>query len=110
MLDAALQNLAATSSPTGAWRLRLRLNLAVDGRLSVTHAPLPDLALDTQGRVAVVISPQRLPVANPLSSHKTTLRGHYDAAIRAAEAQGAFDALFSPQTAVWPKARAARCS
>ena len=94
VLDAALQNLAATSSPTGAWRLRLRLNLAVDGRLSVTHAPLPDLALDTQGRVAVVISPQRLPVANPLSSHKTTLRGHYDAAIRAAEAQGAFDALF----------------
>ncbi|MBP6336476.1 MAG: bifunctional anthranilate synthase component I family protein/class IV aminotransferase [Vitreoscilla sp.] len=92
LLSETLLTLAATPSPHGAWRLRL--SLAVDGHLTITHAPLPDLALDEQGGVSLVISPHRLPNANPLSRHKTTLRNHYDAAIRDAEAQGAFDALF----------------
>ncbi len=92
VLDQALHDLAATASPSGVWRLRL--NLAVDGHLAATHAPLPELTLDEQGRVTLVLSPHRLPNANPLSRHKTTLRAHYDAAIREAEAQGAFDAVF----------------
>jgi para-aminobenzoate synthetase/4-amino-4-deoxychorismate lyase len=92
VLDQSLKDVAATPSPSGVWRLRL--SLATDGHLAVTHAPLPDLQLDELGRVKLVLSPHRLPNANPLSGHKTTLRGHYDAAIRAAEAQGAFDALF----------------
>jgi para-aminobenzoate synthetase/4-amino-4-deoxychorismate lyase len=92
LLDDSLQGLAATPSPSGVWRLRL--SLAVDGQLQVAHAPLSELARDVDGRVALVISPQRLPNAHPLSRHKTTLRSHYDAAIREAEAQGAFDALF----------------
>jgi para-aminobenzoate synthetase/4-amino-4-deoxychorismate lyase len=88
----ALSDLTAVASPSGVWRLRL--NLAADGHLGVTHAPLPELQRDELGRVKLVLSPHRLPKANPLSRHKTTLRAHYDAAVREAETQGAFDALF----------------
>ncbi len=45
--------------------------------------------------VGALIAAQRLPDAPlPLAGHKTTLRAHYDAGIRAAEAAGAFDSLF----------------
>jgi len=70
---------------------RLRLALAHDGRLALTHAPLPPLA---GGAVKLLIAGERLPDANPLAAYKTTLRGHYDAGVRAAESAGAFDTLF----------------
>lgn len=70
---------------------RLRLALAHDGRLALTHAPLPPLA---PGTVKLLIAGERLPDANPLAAYKTTLRGHYDAGVRAAESAGAFDTLF----------------
>ncbi|MGK6308004.1 chorismate-binding protein [Variovorax sp. DT-64] len=70
---------------------RLRLALAHDGRLGLTHAPLPPLA---PGPVKLLIAAERLPEANPLAAYKTTLRAHYDAGVRAAESAGAFDSLF----------------
>lgn len=70
---------------------RLRLALAHDGRLRLTHAPLAPLA---GGAVKLLIAGERLPDANPLAAYKTTLRRHYDAGVRAAESAGAFDTLF----------------
>lgn len=90
--------------------MRLRLALAFDGRLTLTAAVLgpvpapagPDagdagagaLPTPADAAVALVLSNQRLPDADPLAAHKTTRRSHYDAAIREAEPRGAFDALF----------------
>jgi len=71
--------------------LRLRLALAHDGHLNITHAPLAPLPA---GAVGLVIAPERLPDHNPLSAHKTTLRHAYDAGVQAAERVGAFDSLF----------------
>ncbi|MBT2326005.1 chorismate-binding protein [Variovorax paradoxus] len=84
-LQAALPRLAP-GQPS-----RLRLALAHDGRLGLTHAPLPPLPASAAG---LLIAPERLPDANPLAAHKTTLRQHYDAGVRAAERAGAFDSLF----------------
>ena len=70
---------------------RLRLALAHDGRLRLTHAPLAPLPA---GAVKLLIAGERLPDANPLAAHKTTLRQHYDAGVREAERAGAFDSLF----------------
>ena len=70
---------------------RLRLELRHDGRLAITHAPLQPLA---DGVVELIVAEQRLPEATPLAAHKTTLRAHYDAGVRSAEAAGAFDSLF----------------
>ena len=70
---------------------RLRLTLAPDGTLQVASAPLPVLP---QGPVALLIADHRLPGANPLAAHKTTLRRHYDEGVRVAERAGAFDSLF----------------
>ena len=44
--------------------------------------------------MTLLIAPQPLPDDNPLAAHKTTLRQHYDAGVRAAERAGAFDSLF----------------
>jgi len=69
---------------------RLRLALGADGALAITTAPLVPLH-----------EPVRLLLADtPTASndvflrHKTSVRSRYDAAWRAAEAQGAFDTLF----------------
>lgn len=70
---------------------RLRLALAHDGQLKLTHAALAPLPT---GEVGLLIASQRLPDHNPLSAHKTTLRQHYDAGVQAAERTGAFDSLF----------------
>ena len=70
---------------------RLRLALAHNGALQVTHAPLSPLP---DGPVALLVAEHRLPNVNPLSAHKTTLRQHYDEGVRAAERAGAFDSLF----------------
>ena len=75
---------------------RLRLELAHDGRLGVTHAvlkPLPD------GPVDLLIAPEPIDGGNnPLSIHKTTARAAYDAGVRAADRRGAFDSLFFTRT------------
>ncbi len=70
---------------------RVRLALAHDGRMAVTHAPLQALPA---GAVSLLLSPVRLPLHDPLAAHKTTRRAHYDAGVKAAEAAGAFDSLF----------------
>jgi para-aminobenzoate synthetase/4-amino-4-deoxychorismate lyase len=76
-----------------AARHRLRLSLAHDGRLLLTHAMLTDLPPAADG-VTLLVADHRLPNSHPLSGHKTTLRQHYDEGVRAAERAGAFDSLF----------------
>lgn len=87
-LRAALDTFARDAPPVVT---RLRLALAHDGRLSLTHAPLAPLA---EGPVRLLVGAEPLPEDRPLSAHKTTLRRHYDAGVRAAESAGAFDTLF----------------
>jgi para-aminobenzoate synthetase/4-amino-4-deoxychorismate lyase len=82
---------AAVSSLSPQTPSRLRLALAHDGQLKLTHAALAPLP---PGEVGLLIAPQRLPNHNPLAAHKTTLRRHYDAGVQAAERAGAFDSLF----------------
>ncbi|KKW67874.1 hypothetical protein AAV94_08105 [Lampropedia cohaerens] len=76
-----------TSRP--AWRLRMALQQ--DGTLALTHAVLDPLP---HGPVSLTIAPSPSRVPAWLRRHKTTLRADYDAALRQAMAQGAFDALF----------------
>ena len=83
---------------------RLRLSLAHDGRLTLTHGALAALSVSAvtsphelaaaTDAVGLLIATQRLSDANPLAAHKTTLRQHYDDGVRAAEQAGAFDSLF----------------
>jgi para-aminobenzoate synthetase/4-amino-4-deoxychorismate lyase len=76
-------------------RHRLRLSLAHDGQLKLTHAALAEMAPAHDGvAVTLLIADHRLPNRHPLSAHKTTLRQHYDDGVRAAEREGAFDSLF----------------
>ncbi len=70
---------------------RVRLSLSHDGTL---HAEAAALAALPDGPVGLLIAEHRLPDANPLAAHKTTLRGHYDDGVRAAERAGGFDSLF----------------
>ena len=70
---------------------RMRLGLARSGRFDLIVQPLAPLA---EGPVRLRLEPMPLPAARPLAGHKTTLRTDYDAGIRAAEAEGAFDSLF----------------
>lgn len=69
---------------------RLRLQLQQDGALDIASAPLA--ALPVPAVTLLARTPAPLPAA--LARHKTTQRAGYDAAIRQAEAAGAFDALF----------------
>jgi para-aminobenzoate synthetase / 4-amino-4-deoxychorismate lyase len=95
VLDELMQALAqAPPSPLG-WRVRLDLDWR--GRLSLRHAPLTPLRVAPDGTVLLLLNPTPLPAANPLSAHKTSWRGPYDAAIAQAEAQGAFDMIFTTQ-------------
>jgi len=89
----ALAEMGPAPCASTAWRLRLALHQ--DGRVHTTWASLAPLVLDAQGGVSLLLSPQRLPNAQALSAHKTTHRAHYDAGIREAERQGAFDMLFA---------------
>jgi para-aminobenzoate synthetase/4-amino-4-deoxychorismate lyase len=71
---------------------RLRIDLAHDGSVRFTHAHLVPLG---SGKVKLVWSESQIPqTERALLNHKTSLRTGYDAAIRAAVEQGAFDALF----------------
>lgn len=74
---------------------RVRLALAHDGRLQLSHGPLAPLP--QPGPVGLLVSPHRLPDHQPLAAFKTTLRAHYDAGVREAEAVGGFDSLFFTQ-------------
>jgi len=69
---------------------RLRLALAADGALTITSAPLAPLSEP----VRVLLSDTPTHSGDVFLRHKTSVRSRYDAAWRAAEAHGAFDALF----------------
>ncbi len=69
---------------------RLRLASAADGTLTLTAAPLAPL----QEPVRVLLAATPVASNDVFLRHKTSVRQRYDAAWRAAEAQGAFDALF----------------
>ena len=90
-LLASLQAYIGTHAPAVPALARLRLALAHDGRVSLTHAPLAPLPA---GPVRLLLAAGALPEARPLSAHKTTQRRAYDAGVRAAEKAGAFDTLF----------------
>jgi para-aminobenzoate synthetase/4-amino-4-deoxychorismate lyase len=76
--------------PRPAWRLRL--DLAFDGTLRLQHGVL---AANPPEPVRLLLAEQPLPAhERALLAHKTSLRQTYDAAIRHAEAAGAFDTLF----------------
>lgn len=105
LLDETLCALAASSAPgdglagdadhanpPGTLSWRLRLSLHANGQLALHRTPL--LPLPGALPVWLIDHPEPLPWAQrPLAGHKTSWRGPYDAAIRAAEAQGAFDSL-----------------
>jgi para-aminobenzoate synthetase/4-amino-4-deoxychorismate lyase len=57
-------------------RLRVRLLLAEDGRITVTSAPMP--VADPQAKMRYVISPTRLDSSDAFLFHKTTRRELYD--------------------------------
>ncbi len=69
----ALEREAA--SQTGS-RLRVRLTVAEDGRVTVTSAPLP--AADPNALMRYVVSPTRLDSSDAFLFHKTTRRELYD--------------------------------
>ncbi len=95
-VDAARARLeSAAREPGHATDRRLRLALAHDGRLTLTQAALAPLP---PGPVTLCIATQRLPDADPLAAHKTTRRDRYDAGVRDAEQQGAFDSLLFSDT------------
>ena len=89
--SAALQATLDAFAPTPSVVTRLRLALAHDGRVGLTHAPLTPLPT---GPVRLLVGDDTLPEIDPLAAHKTTRRRHYDAGVRAAESAGAFDTLF----------------
>jgi para-aminobenzoate synthetase/4-amino-4-deoxychorismate lyase len=96
-LVAALARAQAAWDPAQA--LRSRIELRHDGSFEVTAAPLAPLR---PGRVELllardVLDDAVLDAADALLRHKTTRRACFDAAWRAAEARGAFDALFFNQ-------------
>ena len=69
---------------------RMRLALASNGELNITCAPLAPL----KEPVRVVLADTPTQSTDVFLRHKTSIRSRYDAAWRAAEAAGAFDALF----------------
>lgn len=83
-----VQTTCAALPPDGAHRLRLALNQA--GVCTVQTAPLQV----TSTPVRVLLATQPTEAGDLFLRHKSTVRDRYDAAWRAAEAQGAFDMLF----------------
>jgi para-aminobenzoate synthetase / 4-amino-4-deoxychorismate lyase len=73
----------------GLYRIRLSVNQA--GQPQVTSAPLTPSPAEP---VRVLLSDQATRSDDLFLQHKTSIRGRYDAAWRAAEAKGAFDTLF----------------
>jgi para-aminobenzoate synthetase/4-amino-4-deoxychorismate lyase len=87
-LRQAAREACAKLATDGAHRLRLALNQ--QGGVTLQTAPLSSLA----GPVRVLLAAQSTDAGDLFLRHKTTVRNRYDAAWRAAEAQGAFDTLF----------------
>lgn len=81
---------ACLALPPQAGVHRLRLALAANGGLTATSAPLAPL----HEPVRVVLADTPTHSNDVFLRHKTSIRSRYDAAWRAAEAAGAFDALF----------------
>ena len=91
-LQRALAGISSSAPPAAPWRVRVSLRF--DGRLSAAPAaPLAPLHAGAQG-VRLLLATAPLPDARPLAAHKSSARATYDAGIRAAEAEGAFDMLF----------------
>ncbi|MEN9545060.1 MAG: hypothetical protein RLZZ598_1893 [Pseudomonadota bacterium] len=88
-IGAALDDTVRALPAHGDWRLRLELRH--DGQIDVQAAAEPLQAM--VGPVRLRLAPLPRPV-DALFAHKTTRRDFYDAAIRAAEAEGCFDTLF----------------
>ena len=86
---AALRQQVAGLAPGQPSRMRLALHK--DGRFEIVVAPLEPLP---PGPVEVLLALAPIDDPHGLFVHKTTLRGRYDAGIRAAQARGAFDTLF----------------
>ena len=85
---AALQ--AACAAHPDDVPFRLRLALRQDGRFTVQSGALSTLP-DT---VTVMLAPDATTADDLFLRHKSSVRARYDAAWRAAEAQGGFDMLF----------------
>ena len=85
----AALNEACLALPHGQLH-RLRLAVAPDGELAVQAAPITPLSEP----VALLLAQESTHSGDVFLRHKTSVRSRYDAAWRAAEAQGAFDALF----------------
>ena len=90
--------IAAAHAELPAAPHRTRIELRHDGSYNLGTAPLADLPRQA-GRVQVLLAQTLIEhaVLDPddlFLRHKTTHRARYDAAWKAAEAQGAFDALF----------------
>lgn len=71
----------------------MRVGLAQDGAVTVSTAPLAELAQP----VGLIVAADRTSADDLFLRHKTSIRSRYDAAWRAAEQRGAFDALFFNQ-------------
>jgi para-aminobenzoate synthetase/4-amino-4-deoxychorismate lyase len=90
--EAEVRNLlreTCVSLPPGAHRVRIALDQA--GLCKVQSGQLAPLAVP----VKLLLSHQPTVASDLFLRHKTTVRERYDAAWRAAEAQGAFDMLFA---------------
>lgn len=70
---------------------RVRLSVETDGQPRVQTAPLPANPAEP---VRVLVADETTCSDDLFLRHKTSIRARYDAAWRAAEAKGAFDALF----------------
>ncbi|VVE10809.1 anthranilate synthase [Pandoraea aquatica] len=72
---------------------RVRLALSHNGTAAITHGVLTPLLGDAV-KVLLADASQATRADDLFLRHKTTVRARYDAAWKAAEAQGAFDVLF----------------
>jgi para-aminobenzoate synthetase/4-amino-4-deoxychorismate lyase len=81
---------ACLGLPQDASLHRVRLSLDADGHLAIATAALAPL----HEPVRLVLADETTHSGDVFLRHKTSVRSRYDAAWRAAEAQGAFDALF----------------
>ena len=88
--DARVKLQAACAELTPDTDHRLRLDLHVDGHMTLTSAPIQTL----QTPVGVLLAPNPMNSGDWLLRHKTTDRAVYDAAWQQAVSLGAFDMLF----------------
>ena len=91
--DAAKSALAKEAHERSGARLRVRLLLAEDGRITITATPLD--TPDPKTVMRYVVSPTRLESTNPFLFHKTTRRELYDSEWRHySETAGADEVIY----------------